>query len=591
MNERTASAGSNLRLFASAAWGVVTTPASGPTLHQLCDPLLAGRGGGDAHLRRFYKTALGNPALRVLLFRAGLPQLRDEARFRGLSEALRAARDDVSPDWAAIGRPLAALLDEMPQAHRRRPAIAATAEAPTQQQLDAIIRDCARHLLGTFARRRFIPAAAAFKLVGDPDFHGRDLITALQGLDARTYKNATLLFNLARVFVLGNPQVGALVDRPWPGIAEPLWEPVQIRHRSAYYDAFFSEALMDFMASGLATAAEMEAARAAVEDMVRFCLATSRETVLAPRDRRPFDVITALVPPPDVRMSSFFWRLKSDLGFGVYVPDWDTTVCSLSAATQFGAQDAILDQPLPDLLADYQVGNGNRAHLPTVTINDVIEYEGAIASWIESREGAKPFGNDLDPTLNLDVIETILRNLDRWRILDTPPRLDLLRRIIRFQRRIVESGAFADPRAHIYYLPELYCAYAGRCWAAFAALPAAQRAVIDPDGAFAAIRGGVLGYVRDELMAYEMNPFDAALALLALAKLEAGPETFAPALAAILRGAGEGGRRGPFKAYEWNKMKTPTRIVVGGPEVTSAFVLSALAHARAARPRAGSQLP
>jgi hypothetical protein len=43
---------------------------------------------------------------------------------------------------------------------------------------------------------------------------------------------------------------------------------------------------------------------------------------------------------------------------------------------------------------------------------------------------------------------------------------------------------------------------------------------------------------------------------------------------------GEGGRRGPYKAYEWNKMKTPTRILVGGPEVTSAFVLMALALAR-----------
>jgi hypothetical protein len=51
---------------------------------------------------------------------------------------------------------------------------------------------------------------------------------------------------------------------------------------------------------------------------------------------------------------------------------------------------------------------------------------------------------------------------------------------------------------------------------------------------------------------------------------------------------GEGGRRDPFKAYEWNKMKTPTRIVVGGPEVTSAFVLSALVHARRAMAAAGA---
>ena len=48
------------------------------------------------------------------------------------------------------------------------------------------------------------------------------------------------------------------------------------------------------------------------------------------------------------------------------------------------------------------------------------------------------------------------------------------------------------------------------------------------------------------------------------------------------RAFGEGGRGRPFKAYEWNKMKTPTRILVGGPEVTSAFVLSALVHARQA---------
>ena len=293
-------------------------------------------------------------------------------------------------------------------------------------------------------------------------------------------------------------------------------------------------------------------------------------------------MVTALVPPPDVRMSKFFWQLKSDLGFGVYVPDCDTTACSFSAATQFGSDAEILDQPMLDFYADYQVGNRNRDNLPTVTINDTIDHDGGIASWIESASGQKPFGNDLDPTLNLDVIEVSLRNLDRWRILDSPQRLDTLRRIIRFQRRMAETGGFADPRSHIYYLPELYSAYFGRCWAAFKALPAARQRTIDPDGAFDFIRGRVLAYVRDDLMAAAMNPFDASLALLALAKLGAPPDSFAPALAVIARGFGEGGRLNPYKAYEWNKMKTPTRILVGGPEVTSAFVLSALVHAREA---------
>jgi hypothetical protein len=33
-------------------------------------------------------------------------------------------------------------------------------------------------------------------------------------------------------------------------------------------------------------------------------------------------------------------------------------------------------------------------------------------------------------------------------------------------------------------------------------------------------------------------------------------------------------------AYEWSKMKTPTRILVGGPAIPSAFVLMGLALAR-----------
>jgi hypothetical protein len=95
----------------------------------------------------------------------------------------------------------------------------------------------------------------------------------------------------------------------------------------------------------------------------------------------------------------------------------------------------------------------------------------------------------------------------------------------------------------------------------------------------------VLIYVQDDLITAEMNVFDAALALIALGHLGADAESFAPALRCIVSGLGEGGRHGPFKAYEWNKMKTPTRILVGGPEVTSAFVLMALAVARQAMAR------
>jgi hypothetical protein len=221
----------------------------------------------------------------------------------------------------------------------------------------------------------------------------------------------------------------------------------------------------------------------------------------------------------------------------------------------------------------------------TVPLNDNIDYTGGIVTWIDNFAGERPFGNDLDPTLNLDILEVSFRNCARWQIVETPRRLETLRNIIGFQRRLVASGAFTDPRSHIYYLPELYCAYFGRCYAAFCALPGAARETIDPDGAIAFMRGQVLAYVQDELTPSEMNVFDAALALIALGHLGAETASFVPALQCIVSHLGEGGRHGPYKAYEWNKMKTPTRILVGGAEVTSAFVLMGLALARRAMMR------
>ncbi len=571
----------NFRHFAHAASRIITTERVGPTIYDLCDELLLtpSPSVGDAHLRRFYKTAIANIALRPVLSCAGLPQLQDPARFRALQDALRSARDDASPDWRAIGQPLAELLDEFPQSHPKPPSVPPPTKPVSRERVDGIIHGCAAHLLGSFEANGFIPTYAAFNLVGDPDVRGRDLLVALDGLNARTYKNATLIFNLARVFFLANPHVAALINPPWHGIAEIMWAPVQIRHRAAYYDAFFAETLMDYLDSGLASTEEAKQARDVTDQMIKFCLDISQERVRLPGGKE-FDVVTALVPPPHCRMSRFFWKIKSDLGFGLYVPDCDTTACSLSAATQFGAKHRLLDQPMPDFYAAHQLGHLNHHHPATVPLNDNIDFDGGVVTWIANLAGDKPFGNDVDPTLNLDVLEASFRNHERWQIVENPQRLETLRRIIRFQDRLADTGAFANPRSHIYYLPELYCAYFGRCYAAFRALPEPKRKALDPTDSFEMIRRQVLAYVQDELLTIEINAFDAALALLALAKLGAEPASFEPALACVDRSFGEGGRRAPFKAYEWNKMKTPTRILVGSPEVTSAFVLSALVHAR-----------
>jgi hypothetical protein len=565
--------------FARAAYRVLTTPKDGPSLYDLCDQLLLRTDAGNGHLRKFYKTALANLPLRTVLARAGHPQLRDAARYAALRDAIITARDHEAPDWDAIGRPLAALLDEADHPHPKPKRISEPSRDVSLKQVDDIIRACANHLVSSYARNGFIPCYAAFNLIGDPDFHGRDLMAALCGLNARTYKNSTFLFNVARVFIAQSP-AAALVNPPWTGIAEPMWEPVQIRHRSAYYDAFYAEALMDYLASGIATPQESAAARDTIARLIDFCLGVSRERVGSVDGQKSFDVITALAPPPHSRLSSYFERIKTDLGFGTYVPDCDTTACAFSAASQFGSRDNILDQPMIDFYADHQVGSGFDRAGVTVPLNDNIDYQGGVVTWIANLSGDRPFGNDLDPTLNLDVLEAAFRNFDRWQIAGSPRRIETLRAIVSFHRRLAESGAFAEPRSHIYYLPELYSAYFARCYSALRALPPAAQRLVDPDDSFEFVRRQVLAYVVDELIAAEMNPFDAALALLALAKLQAGPQTFTAPLDCLVRHFGEGRRGAPYKAYEWNKMKTPTRILVGGPEATSAFVLSALAHAR-----------
>ena len=77
--------------------------------------------------------------------------------------------------------------------------------------------------------------------------------------------------------------------------------------------------------------------------------------------------------------------------------------------------------------------------------------------------GPEPTGTTSDPTLNLDILEVFLLTLSRWKIIETPQRLETVHRIIGFQKRLVVPARSYVSRSHIYYLPELYLAYFGRC--------------------------------------------------------------------------------------------------------------------------------
>ena len=51
--------------FAGAAFRALTAQKDGPSLYDVCDPVLQKYRGGDPHLGKIYRTALANPAYRI----------------------------------------------------------------------------------------------------------------------------------------------------------------------------------------------------------------------------------------------------------------------------------------------------------------------------------------------------------------------------------------------------------------------------------------------------------------------------------------------------------------------------------------------
>ena len=69
----------NFQYFAGAAYRALTARKDGPSLYEVCDPLLLQTAAATRISAKFYRTALGNPALRPLLRRTGLAELHDGA--------------------------------------------------------------------------------------------------------------------------------------------------------------------------------------------------------------------------------------------------------------------------------------------------------------------------------------------------------------------------------------------------------------------------------------------------------------------------------------------------------------------------------
>jgi hypothetical protein len=594
-----------------------------PTIYDLCDDAIlrspAPSEPGET-LRLLYRHSAYQPALRWLVLRWCRHPLISRAAVSGFQQMFRTAMASRHAQWrdrdwiAQTFAPLADLLNHVPPpAFRQRHPVSDAPLLPSDEELWSGIQLVLRDALRVWDRRPgdpYFPVAAQVVLTGDDFMDGENFLNVLQGLGSLEYQHMTVLMGLIRCFVTANPLAARLLRRTYRGVCEPLFHSVGwIWHDTAYYNALFFDQLLAFVEKGRPGPSQRRRVLEILGHLVRFNVVTSQETSVTPTQGIRHPAITCL--PKDLHgaplchMTRADWALKARLGFSDYVPDVDTTFLTLSMADKWrrwAKREALspagalaeecrrlLDHPWPGIIGEYQVGNGFKPNPPPIQISKPLDYNGAVPIWFE-KPFAKPdgrvvreaLGNEVCPGHNMDILESLLVNHRRWQAL-RGERLAVVQGFLEFQYRAFTSGNALRDSAYGYYLPEMNMYYAGRVYEAYRALTGEERSALDPESKMEAIRKIALRYCREEILGMSFNAFDAAVAVAALAMLRddaPGHTAMARGLRLMRDAAGEGSRGHPYRAYEWNKMRHPTRIIVGSEVATSLFVLHALVDAR-----------
>ncbi len=597
--------------------------ASLASLYDVCDPVFRAETDLDEpgrNLALIFRTIPGNFFLRHFLLKgcrhpsiplSAVPLY--QAPFRA---ALRARPEDwANSEWIrGTFAPIAALLDQVePTRWQQREPQAPNVRMPGLEAIDRVIRATTADVLRVWSRGSndpYLPVAAQLVPTGDDHMDGASFLSVLCGLGAFENQNMCLVMSFLRCFLMANPRRRRLARRPYRGMAEPMrnrftW----IWHRTAFYDGFFFEQLLNRLTEGPVSPTERNQILAILENLVRFIVVDSREWLTSPNEGVRFPAITCLPQGQDgeplCRLSKRDWETKKLLGFGDYVPDTDTTFVALAVAQRWldlarnnalkvdtgllAECERFLDHPWVAIIHELQFGSRYRSNPPTIQITKPLDYNGAVPIWFD-----KPFpkpgghtlreilGNEICPGHNMDILDSILRNRLRWKALEGE-NLAVVQRFLDFHHRAYTSGNFRIESALKYYLPEIYVFYTGRLYDTVLGMTDVERAMLDPGGKLDEIRQIAIDFIRREWVGWTLNPFDAALAvssavLLRYPSKDDGVVT--TALTVLVNALGEGPRGHPYRAYEWNRMRHPTRIIVGSEVSTSLFVMNAAVDAR-----------
>ncbi|CCE23313.1 hypothetical protein [Methylotuvimicrobium alcaliphilum] len=592
-------------------------------LYDICDnPILKTESPSTPgqNLRLIYKKTIGHPALKYFILKGCRhPSINFEQipiYQSMMQEAMQASTEQwQDKQWiTSTFQPLAHLLDTIENRDWQirdssNPSQAKTSQIDCHVIIDACLQDIFR-VWNQDKNDPWFPVGAQVQLSGDDHMDGKNLLDVLQGVGSYEYKNITLLFALIRCFLMPNPNRLKWFRKPYRGICEPMsarfsW----IWHRIAFSDVNFFEHLLVFLESNAAHRQYNERLIPILENLLHYSLSTSREWLTTPNKHIRHPAITCL--PVDAkgkqlcRLSDSSWQKKRDLGFGDYVPDTDTTFLALAMAKKWinfvqkenlQVDRSLLDEcesmlafPWVEIIAEYQVGGSYESNLPTIKLARPLDYDGAVPIWFEKAftdtDGnihREVLGNEICPGHNLDILDSILINRRQWHAL-TGENLIFLHKLLDFHFRAFVSDNFRHESAFIYYLPEIYTYYLGRFYQTYRTLSAEERQLFDPERKVETMREIALQYCKDDLIGQTLNVFDAALAVSTLVQLEYEPKqdgVISAGLKVINDHLGEGGNGHPFKAYEWNRMRHPTRILVGSEISTSLFVLRACSEAQ-----------
>jgi hypothetical protein len=591
-------------------------------LYDICDqPILEGGciTPPGRNLRVIYQDLAGHPILKYLVLKGcrhpaiAATAVSDYQEM--MHKAMQASVDNWhDPIWIETTfRPLARLLDSIENPHWQQREKAERADSGlAQTDVQKMIDNCLQDILQIWDKDEndpWFPVAAQVELSGDDHMDGRNFINVLKGVGSFEYKNITLLFALIRCFLMINPARLKLIRKPYRGICEPMSTSLGwIWHRTAFSDVNFFEHLLVFLGSDVSRRRHYARIIPILENLLRYCVCSSLEWLETPNNGIRHPAITCLPKDaegrPLCRLSEEAMQQKRNLGFGDYIPDTDTTFLTLAMARKWldfvqreklsvdeallEACESLLVYPWVKIIGEYQVGGKYNSNPPTIQITKPLDYDGAVPIWFDKtfkkedgRMIREVLGNEICPGHNMDILDAILVNRKQWSALEGE-NLVFLQRLLDFHYRAFASGNFRHETALKYYLPEMYVYYLGRMYRTYGTLTDIDKRILDPDKKIEEMRRVAQQYCKDELIGYSLNAFDAALTVSALVMLAYEPRhdgMIASGLTVLAQATGEGRGRHPYRAYEWNRMRHPTRILVGSEVATSLFVLRANSEA------------